>query len=278
MASFDQTGYPNFPIIYNVDSSVGRSGANAPDDVALVQWLLHRVYTDNELFSPPEATDIAIDGYIGPHTLLWISAFQGDIHGLGLSCAADGRVDCARVGSGIFVPTIVWLNAFCARANPELFNDPSNDSDLSGGWGWVNSRPKSTWLFRPGQGLGWRSVSPIPWVNNPPGSGVGQYVNNPTGIGQPGGPSGVPNVGMRWINNPPANPFPTGTGYMWTNPALPSKWVMPPGPVGIHWYKTKGHFASYLSGGGVGGSGGGGGVTYQINAPGGDNSYVDDNQ
>jgi hypothetical protein len=95
MASLDQTGYPNFPFIYNVGSSVGRGGSNAPDDVALVQWLLHRVYTDSSLFSPPEATDIAIDGYIGPHTLRWIRAVQDDIRDLGVGCVADGRVDCA---------------------------------------------------------------------------------------------------------------------------------------------------------------------------------------
>jgi hypothetical protein len=236
MASFDQTAYPSFPVIYNVSSSVGRGGSNAPDDVALVQWLLHRVYTDSSLFSPPEDTDIAIDGYIGPHTLLWIGAFQNDICGLGIGCATDGRVDSARVG--IFMPTIVWLNGFCAQANPALFDNPASDGDLSAGWGWAN-KPQS--LGR----IGWRRISPLPWVKNPPDA---------------------PNVGMGWINNPPAKtPFRSGVGMIWTNPALPSRWHMP-GPIGIHWYKTKGHFASYLVAGGA---------TYQINAPGGDNSYVD---
>jgi len=56
---------PRLPNFYNVNFPVGKNSPNKRDDVFLVQWLLHRVYTDSPSFTA-EDDDLAIDGWIGP--------------------------------------------------------------------------------------------------------------------------------------------------------------------------------------------------------------------
>jgi peptidoglycan hydrolase-like protein with peptidoglycan-binding domain len=63
-------------------SSVGRSGANQPNDVRIVQTLL------NDWRGKNKRGPIAIDGYVGPETIDAITDFQRTATGI-----VDGRVD-----------------------------------------------------------------------------------------------------------------------------------------------------------------------------------------
>src|SRR5262245_18713562 len=81
---------------YNVNFAVAARAPNKRDDVLLVQWLLHRAYTDHPRLLPPEAGGIAIDGFLGRQTITWMTAFQRDVRRLAQPCVVDGRVDSAR--------------------------------------------------------------------------------------------------------------------------------------------------------------------------------------
>ena len=118
---------------YNVNYAVGNQAPNMRDDVLLVQWMLHRVFTDHPLFIPPEAKRLAIDGWIGPQTIKWIKAFQATIRRNGRPCAFDGRVDSARKSAGSISKspyTVLWLNSALRSANPTVFEDPGSDPDM----------------------------------------------------------------------------------------------------------------------------------------------------
>ena len=54
---------------YNVEQAVGKTGANAPGDVKLVQYMLRNIYG-------PAASGLTVDGYIGPVTISWIDRFR----------------------------------------------------------------------------------------------------------------------------------------------------------------------------------------------------------
>jgi hypothetical protein len=119
--------------VYNVNYAVGTRAPNKRDDVLLVQWMLHRVFTDHPSFVPPDADDLAIDGWIGPRTVKWIKAFQVTVRRFGRPCALDGRVDSARKSEGSVSKapyTILWLNGELLVANPTVFSDPSIDPDM----------------------------------------------------------------------------------------------------------------------------------------------------
>lgn len=118
---------------YNVNFAVGNQSPNKRDDVYLVQWMLHRIYTDHPLFIPPENKDLSMDGWIGPKTIKWIKAFQTDVNRLGQTCVADGRVDSARKQTGAVsktVYTMLWLNGALRSANPTVFFDPASDPSI----------------------------------------------------------------------------------------------------------------------------------------------------
>lgn len=117
---------------YNVNYSVGSNASNKRDDVFLVQWMLHRVYTDHPMLSPPEVQRLEVDGCIGPQSVKWIKAFQSDMRRAGRTCMLDGRIDSARNVTGAVskVPyTILWLNAVFFAANPQIYTDPANDPE-----------------------------------------------------------------------------------------------------------------------------------------------------
>jgi hypothetical protein len=117
---------------YNVNYAVGKNAPNKRDDVLLVQWMLHRVYIDHPQFFSPDGGDLDIDGWIGPKTIKWITAFQHDMRRLGQRCAVDGRVDSARKSMGAVSKapyTILWMNGHMQIANPEVFENPSSDPD-----------------------------------------------------------------------------------------------------------------------------------------------------
>jgi hypothetical protein len=118
--------------LYNVNFAVGANAPNKRDDVLLVQWLLYRAYTDHPLLAPP-GDDLAIDGWIGPETVKWITAFQTDMRRLGRPCAKDGRVDSARKPAGAVSKapyTIRYLNGAVMSANPDVFANPATDPDM----------------------------------------------------------------------------------------------------------------------------------------------------
>ena len=133
MAYIQSTGDPTFPSMYNVNFPVGKNSPNKRDDVFLVQWMLHRVYTDSPSFTAPDGNDLAMDGWIGPTTIRWITAFQTDVKNKGQSCWVDGRVDRAHAGltevtKTIF--TISYLNSYLAAANPSVFGAPATDPEI----------------------------------------------------------------------------------------------------------------------------------------------------
>jgi hypothetical protein len=116
---------------YNVNFAVGSNAPNKRDDVLLVQWMLHRIYIDDPRFAPGPDRDIRMDGWIGPQTIRWITAFQRAIRRLGLRCLVDGRVDSARVSSegsvSKTVYTIMWMNEALLESNPTVFGDATLD-------------------------------------------------------------------------------------------------------------------------------------------------------
>jgi hypothetical protein len=117
-----------------VNFAVGGHAPNKPDDVMLVQWMLHRVCIDHpRLVLPPESDDLAIDGFIGKHTITWITAFQANVRRLGQRCALDGRVDSARKSEGSIshAPyTMLRLNSLLRSSNPAVFFNPASDPDM----------------------------------------------------------------------------------------------------------------------------------------------------
>jgi hypothetical protein len=67
----------------NISDSVGRGGANRPEDVRIVQELL------NQHTSPPQQP-LEVDGAVGPKTIAAIEAFQRNVVNM---AHPDGRVD-----------------------------------------------------------------------------------------------------------------------------------------------------------------------------------------
>lgn len=119
---------------YNVNYAVGIKGVNRRDDVFLVQWMLHRIYTD-ALFQPVGGKKLKVDGYAGPQTVKWITAFQERVRAKGDACHVDGRVDSARKPTASVtrtVYTILWLNAYLRKYNPTAFANPAVDPTCPG--------------------------------------------------------------------------------------------------------------------------------------------------
>jgi hypothetical protein len=126
---------PNMPSYYNVNLSVGSPGYSQPDDVLLVQWLLHRIHRDNTTrpWIPP-TDDLVMDGWIGPQTVTWIRSYQNALQKRGISCQVDGRVDrCpeyqpeASITRTVY--TIVWMNVWLKNDNPQVYRNPVADPD-----------------------------------------------------------------------------------------------------------------------------------------------------
>jgi hypothetical protein len=114
---------------YNVNFSVGAASVNRRDDVLLVQWMLHRIYSDAS-FPRVGGKPLTVDGYAGPQTVQWIQSFQQRVRAGGHACHVDGRVDSARkqsAGVTKTVYTIIWLNFFLRKYNPAAFDEPSVD-------------------------------------------------------------------------------------------------------------------------------------------------------
>jgi hypothetical protein len=111
------TNNPSFPMVYNVEQSVGPNSVNAGGDVKLVQYMLRHIYGQS-------AAGLKIDGWIGPTTLSWIKRFQDDARAGGTNVLADGRIDRAfgQVSSvSKTVYTILVMNFSLQKKNPGAF-------------------------------------------------------------------------------------------------------------------------------------------------------------
>ena len=81
---------------YNIESSVGRHGANNREDVLLVQFFLSEVGNRGPHPLPPPATKLKVDGNADSVLEEWIEWFQMSVrkvHGKGI---VDKRIDPAR--------------------------------------------------------------------------------------------------------------------------------------------------------------------------------------
>jgi hypothetical protein len=132
------TGNPTQKVIYAVDQTVGRGGANRKDDVLLVQLLL-RVQMEGggsePPYCPPGRRPLAIDGICGDDTLAYIRYFQDEAKRRfpGIAPPPDGKVDPMRAGaifSGIThkLYMIVSLNiGYRERRGGDLYLDIGKD-------------------------------------------------------------------------------------------------------------------------------------------------------
>jgi hypothetical protein len=113
----------------NVTFVVGAGGVNRRDDVFLVQWMLHRIYSDAK-FPLAGGKPLKVDGYAGTQTVQWIAAFQEQVRSGEHPCHVDGRVDSARepsAGVTKTVYTIIWLKLYLRQYSPAAFAEPSVD-------------------------------------------------------------------------------------------------------------------------------------------------------
>jgi hypothetical protein len=93
-------------LVYNVSNSVGKRGANTPEDVLLVRFLLRRICELPHLNSPYKNLPIVstFDNTLGD-AILW---FQQCVRSRGKSITVDGQIDPAPKGDGLY--TIIFLN------------------------------------------------------------------------------------------------------------------------------------------------------------------------
>ncbi len=109
---------PNAPKVYNVEQAVGANAPNSSGDVKLVQYMLRNYYGN-------AATQLAVDGWIGPVTISWIRRFQEDAKKAGANVLVDSRIDRAfgQVSSvSQTTYTILLLNSALRSKNPAAFH------------------------------------------------------------------------------------------------------------------------------------------------------------
>ncbi len=111
------TGDPKMPVFYNVEKAVGNSSPNEREDVRMVQYMIKNLYRQ-------AASDLVVDGWIGPITVQWIRKFQTKVKSLGGAILVDSRVDRALGSQGSVSKTpytILYLNAYLKQGNPAAF-------------------------------------------------------------------------------------------------------------------------------------------------------------
>lgn len=110
---------------YNVEQTVGATGANLPSDVELVQYMLRHYFGS-------EAAGLKMDGRFGPMTQHWIKQFQQKMQLQGKRITVNGRVDRAPgviapmyhpgASAGSPVHTILVLNNELQARNPGAYH------------------------------------------------------------------------------------------------------------------------------------------------------------
>ena len=116
----------SLPMFFNVDGVVGVNGANATDDVALVQFLIRkageRVPPSRGVDRTPRYLAVPLSGTCDPPTIDGIRAVQEDMREKFPGTIIDGRVSPARgLRYGPSPWTIVMLNGFCRKFCPEFW-------------------------------------------------------------------------------------------------------------------------------------------------------------
>jgi len=81
---------------YNIDSSVGRHGANNREDVLLVQFFLSEIGKRGPHPLPPPSNKLSVDGNADSTLEEWIEWFQMSVREVQGAGAFDKRVDPAR--------------------------------------------------------------------------------------------------------------------------------------------------------------------------------------
>lgn len=115
-----QPADPKLPIFFNVDESVGRQGANHPEDVLLVQFMLRTVAEMTPSQSPQGESrrqrilQIPVTGFCDEATIDGIRAWQEARKETISGTVVDGRVSPARgyFYGGVGEWTIVDVNVF----------------------------------------------------------------------------------------------------------------------------------------------------------------------
>jgi hypothetical protein len=94
---------PQLPVFFNVDSSVGEKGSNSsPEDVILVQFLLHQLAESNPATKPggearrPRILKVPVTGVCDAATIDGIRAWQEGRKQETPGTVVDGRADPAN--------------------------------------------------------------------------------------------------------------------------------------------------------------------------------------
>ena len=137
----------------SLGASVGQGGLNKPADVMTVQFLLNCV----PVSQGGPIKDLAVDGIIGPKTILAIRQFQKTQFGW-----ADGRVDPEQSGG----TTIVGLKTFDPLPDspsvdpspePKFPSQPEGKGAAKGGAGAPGPKSGGLGIKSGGGGLGAKS-------------------------------------------------------------------------------------------------------------------------
>jgi hypothetical protein len=81
---------------YNVEASVGKNGANHPEDVLLVEFMLAGIGGVPPHPFPPPTTPIILDGVISPALIEWIFWFQKCCKAENQHVIVEGRIDPSK--------------------------------------------------------------------------------------------------------------------------------------------------------------------------------------
>lgn len=111
--------------LYDLHGAVGAGGKNRPNDVRLVQTLLHIVYyayRGASLPPPSGESGIAVDGKFGNRTYAHISHFKQWLRSNGVPNPKDGVIDPVRgsvheTTKAGTLRVIIWLNDAALNAS-----------------------------------------------------------------------------------------------------------------------------------------------------------------
>ena len=110
-------------LLYNVESTVGKFGANRPDDVLLVRFFLRRISAAPDVNGPYSDLPLVstFDTTLG-EVVLW---FQKKVAQAGHAISVDGKVDPSPHGQGMY--TIRHLNQTYRKRYPRHMHSIEND-------------------------------------------------------------------------------------------------------------------------------------------------------
>ena len=89
---------------YNVEASVGKNGANHPEDVLLIEFMLAGIGGVPPHPLPPPTTPLILDGVETPALIEWIFWFQKCCKAENQYVIVDGRIDPSKTKDGSYYP------------------------------------------------------------------------------------------------------------------------------------------------------------------------------